>query len=104
MVTASGLNKPALDIGWQAVAAIAYSTDIGMMFIGVGLLFQVAFWLCKLTDIFMPSDLWNNYSISVCILISEKFCIYSFVHTCFRVKEVRHKTIYTVDGILSTFY
>jgi len=65
MVTASGLNKPALDIGWQAVAAIAYSTDLGMMFIGVGLLFQVAFWLVKLTDIFMPSDLWNNYSISV---------------------------------------
>ncbi len=65
MVTASGLNKPALDIGWQAVAAVAYSTDIGMAFIGVGLLFQILFWLVKLTDIFMPSDLWNNYSISV---------------------------------------
>lgn len=65
MVNNSGLNRSALDIGWQAVAAVAYSTQIGMAFIGIGLLFQIVFWLCKATDIFMPSDLWNNYSISV---------------------------------------
>lgn len=65
MVNTSGLSKPALDIGWQAVAAVCYSTDLGMMFIGVGLLFQILLWLCRWTDIFMPSDLWNNYSISV---------------------------------------
>lgn len=65
MVDTSGISKPALDIGWQAVAAVCYSTDLGMMFIGVGLLFQVLVWFLKITDIFMPSDLWNNYSISV---------------------------------------
>lgn len=65
MVEVSGIDKPGLDIGWQAVASVAYSTDLGMMFIGVGLLFQVAVWFLKITDIFMPSDLWNNYSISV---------------------------------------
>ena len=65
MVEISGLEKPALDIGWQAVAAVCYSTNLGMTFIGVGLLFQIVLWLCKWTDIFMPSDLWNNYSISV---------------------------------------
>lgn len=65
MVDVSGISKPALDIGWQAVAAVCYSTDLGMMFIGVGLLFQVAVWFLHITDIFMPSDLWNNYSISV---------------------------------------
>ena len=65
IVKASGLNLPALDIGWQAVAAVAYSTNIGMMFIGVGLIFQIILWLVKWTDIFMPSDLWNNYSIIV---------------------------------------
>lgn len=65
IVDATGLNLPALDIGWQAVASVAYSTDIGMMFIGVGLLFQIILWLVKWTDIFMPSDLWNNYSIIV---------------------------------------
>lgn len=65
MVEASGIDKPALDIGWQAVAAVCYSTDLGMMFIGVGLVFQIVVWFLKITDIFMPSDLWNNYSISV---------------------------------------
>ena len=65
MVDSSGLHLPALDIGWQAVASVAYSTDIGMMFIGVALVFQITLWLIKWTDIFMPSDLWNNYSIIV---------------------------------------
>ena len=44
---------------------MAYSTDIGMMFIGVGLIFQIVIFLVKITDIFQPSDLWNNYSIIV---------------------------------------
>lgn len=65
MVDSSGINLPALDIGWQSVASVAYSTEIGMMFIGVGLIFQIVLWLIKWTDIFMPSDLWNNYSIIV---------------------------------------
>lgn len=65
IVDQSGLHLPALDIGWQAVASVAYSTNIGMMFIGVGLVFQIVLWLIKWTDIFMPSDLWNNYSIIV---------------------------------------
>jgi len=65
IVSATGINLPALDVGWQAVASVAYSTDIGMMFIGVGLVFQVVLYLIKWTDIFMPSDLWNNYSIIV---------------------------------------
>ncbi|EOR21040.1 Gat family PTS system transporter subunit IIC [Clostridium sartagoforme AAU1] len=65
IVDYTGLSLPALDIGWQAVASVAYSTNIGMMFIGVGLIFQIILWLIKWTDIFMPSDLWNNYSIIV---------------------------------------
>ncbi len=65
MVDSTGIKLPALDIGWQAVASVAYSTNIGMMFIGIGLIFQIFLWLVKWTDIFMPSDLWNNYSIIV---------------------------------------
>jgi PTS system galactitol-specific IIC component len=88
MIEVSGLNKPALDIGWQAVAAVAYSTEIGMTFIGVGLLFQILLWLIKITDIFMPSDLWNNYSISVwgsmCYLLTGNiplsFCLMLFIN------------------------
>lgn len=65
IVESTGLNLPALDIGWQAIASVAYSTQIGMVFIGVGLIFQIVLWITKITDIFMPSDLWNNYSIIV---------------------------------------
>lgn len=65
IIDSSGINLPALDVGWQAVASVAYSTDIGMMFVGVGLIFQIVLFLIKWTDIFMPSDLWNNYSIFV---------------------------------------
>lgn len=65
LIENTGLNLPALDVGWQAVASVAYSTNIGMMFIGVGLIFQIIIFLVKITDIFQPSDLWNNYSIIV---------------------------------------
>ena len=65
LVDSTGINLPALDVGWQAVASVAYSTEIGLMFIGIGLVFQVLLYLIKWTDIFMPSDLWNNYSIIV---------------------------------------
>lgn len=65
IVDGSGLNLPGLDIGWQAVASVAYSTDIGMMFVGIGVIFQIFLFIVRWTDIFMPSDLWNNYSIIV---------------------------------------
>lgn len=65
IVNSSGIHLPALDVGWQAVASVAYSTNIGMMFVGIGLVFQIILFLIKWTDIFMPSDLWNNYSIFV---------------------------------------
>ena len=32
MVTQTGINLPAYDVGWQASAAIAYATNVGMMF------------------------------------------------------------------------
>lgn len=63
MVKIAHLNLPVLDIGWQATAVIAYSTRIGMVFIGVLLLFQIILFATKWTNVFMPSDLWNNYSL-----------------------------------------
>ncbi|WEV36111.1 PTS transporter subunit IIC [Lactobacillus sp. ESL0677] len=63
MVKLAHLNLPVLDIGWQATAVIAYSTQIGMVFIAVLLIFQVFLFAIKWTNVFMPSDLWNNYSL-----------------------------------------
>lgn len=61
-VTATGINLPIVDIGWQATSVIAYATQAGMMFLAFGLLFQVVLFLLKVTNVFIPGDLWNNYS------------------------------------------
>ena len=65
MVDQTGINLPVLDTGWQATSVIAYSTQIGIIYLVVGLALQVFLFLIKWTDVFMPSDMWNNYSFMV---------------------------------------
>jgi PTS system galactitol-specific IIC component len=65
MVDTTGVKLPVLDIGWQNTAVVAYSTKVGMIFIGIALVIQTVLFLIKWTDIFMPGDLWNNYSFMV---------------------------------------
>jgi PTS system galactitol-specific IIC component len=62
MVDVTGIDLPAVDIGWQATSVVAYATQAGMVFLGVGLLFQIVLFLVGWTNIFQPGDLWNNYS------------------------------------------
>lgn len=62
MVTTNGVHLSGFDVGWQATAIVAFSTKPGMIFLAVGLLLQVLLFLVKWTDVFQPSDLWNNYS------------------------------------------
>ncbi|GEK88659.1 PTS system IIC component, Gat family (TC 4.A.5) [Alkalibacterium putridalgicola] len=62
MVATTGVNLNILDTGWQATSIVAYSTQVGMIFLGLGLLIQVLLFVLKFTDVFFPSDLWNNYS------------------------------------------
>ncbi len=61
-VATTGLDLPIVDIGWQATSVIAYATEAGMMFLGFGLLFQIILFLTRITNVFIPGDLWNNYS------------------------------------------
>jgi len=83
MVKIAGLNLPVLDIGWQATAIIAYSTQIGMVFIGLLLVWQIILFATKVTNVFMPSDLWNNYSLilwgSELYLITKNLWLASFL-------------------------
>ena len=65
MVAATGIQLEIVDIGWQATAIVAYATKAGMVFLGVGLLFQIVLFLVRWTNIFQPGDLWNNYSYMV---------------------------------------
>jgi len=62
MVDTTGIKLNILDTGWQATSVVAYSTEVGMIFLGLGLLLQIILFVAKVTNIFMPSDLWNNYS------------------------------------------
>jgi len=65
MVINAGVDLPVLDVGWQATSVIAYSTKAGLIFIGIAIILQIALFLVKWTDVFMASDLWNNYSFMV---------------------------------------
>jgi len=65
MVTISGVNLPALDTGWQSSSVIAYSTSVGLVFIGIAIALQLFLFFIKWTNVFMASDLWNNYSFMV---------------------------------------
>jgi galactitol PTS system EIIC component len=65
MVNNSGVNLPVFDIGWQTTSIVAYSTEIGMIFVGVAILLQTILFLTRYTNIFQPGDLWNNYSYMV---------------------------------------
>lgn len=62
MVETTGINLNILDTGWQATSVVAYSTEVGMIFLGLGIILQTLLFVTKYTNIFMPSDLWNNYS------------------------------------------
>jgi PTS system galactitol-specific IIC component len=65
MVENTGIQLPVFDVGWQATALVAYSTEAGMVFLGVGLLVQTVLFLSRWTSVFQPGDLWNNYSYMV---------------------------------------
>jgi len=62
MVEFTGVNLRILDTGWQATSIVAYSTQVGMVFLGLGLLIQIVLFVLKFTNVFMASDMWNNYS------------------------------------------
>ncbi|MGL5766247.1 MAG: PTS galactitol transporter subunit IIC [Sarcina sp.] len=62
MVDSTGINLPVLDLGWQTTAIIAYSSKIGLIFFAFSIVIQLALFASKFTNIFMPSDLWLNYT------------------------------------------
>jgi len=65
MVENTGVQLEVLDTGWQSTAVIAYSTRVGLIFLGVAIALQIGLFFVRWTDVFMASDLWNNYSFMV---------------------------------------
>ena len=65
MVEESGVNLPITDMGWQPASIIAYSTEIGMIFVLICILIQLALFMTRYTTVFQAGDLWTNYSYMV---------------------------------------
>lgn len=58
----TGVELNTFDVGWQATSVVAFATSAGMIYLGLGIALQTILFLVKWTNIFQPSDLWNNYS------------------------------------------
>lgn len=58
----TGVQLNTFDVGWQATSVVAFATSAGMIYLGLGILLQTILFFIKWTNIFQPSDLWNNYS------------------------------------------
>lgn len=114
MVDNSGVNLPTIDTGWQSTSVIAYSTTVGVLFIGVAIALQLILFFVGYTDVFMASDLWNNYSfmvwgsllfaltnnmlLSMCLMVVQLFYILLFSEMCAK----RWGTYYEYDGCCMT--
>lgn len=65
MVNITGVNLNVFDVGWQATSLVGFSTTAGMIYLALGIVLQTVLFLIKWTNVFQPSDLWNNYSYMV---------------------------------------
>lgn len=57
----TGQSLQVFDVGWQAASLIAYSTTSGMIYLALGIVLQIVFFQLRITNVFQPSDLWNNF-------------------------------------------
>ncbi len=62
LVKDTGIKLNILDMGWQTTSIIAYSTNVGMIFIAIAIILQTVLFLTRYTNVFQAGDLWNNYS------------------------------------------
>ncbi len=59
-----------VDVGWPAAATIVYNNSLGMLYLVIGLIWNLVLFLLKVTDTFEPTDIWNYYifvTFAVCV-------------------------------------
>lgn len=61
MVNNTGIKSPIVDIGWEAGAVASFGSAIGLTFFIFGLLVEIILFATRITKVFMPSNLWNNF-------------------------------------------
>lgn len=74
----AGKTFDVVDVGWPAAATIVYNNSLGMIYLVVGLIWNVVLFLLKVTDTFEPTDIWNYYFF-VTYCICAQFVTGSFV-------------------------
>lgn len=67
-----------VDVGWPAAATIVYNNSLGMLYLVIGLIWNIILFLLKVTDTFEPTDIWNYY-IFVTFAVCVQFVTGSFV-------------------------
>ncbi|QEY34723.1 PTS galactitol transporter subunit IIC [Caproiciproducens galactitolivorans] len=79
LVKDTGIKLNILDMGWQTTSIIAYSTNIGMIYLVIAIVLQIVLFLTRYTNVFQAGDLWNNYSYmawgSVLFLLTGNFAL-----------------------------
>lgn len=61
MVNNTGIKLPVVDIGWQAGSLAAFGSTVGLTFFVFGLLVELLLFICGVTKVFLPSNIWNNF-------------------------------------------
>ncbi|WP_405314470.1 PTS transporter subunit IIC [Lactobacillus gasseri] len=61
MVNNTRIKSPIVDIGWEAGAVASFGSAIGLTFFIFGLLVEIILFATRITKVFMPSNLWNNF-------------------------------------------
>ena len=59
LVQDAGINLSILDMGWQTTSIIAYSTNVGMIYLVVAIVLQIVLFLTHYTNVFQAGDLKN---------------------------------------------
>lgn len=67
-----------VDVGWPAAATIVYNNSLGMLYLVIGLVWNIILFFFKVTDTFEPTDIWNYY-IFVTFAVCVQFVTGSFV-------------------------
>lgn len=65
MVNNTGISLPVVDIGWQAGSLATFGSTVGLSFFVFGLVLELVLFAFGITKIFMPSNLWNNFSFMI---------------------------------------
>lgn len=65
LVNTTGIHLPVVDLGWQVGSLASFSAPIGITFFLVALGLEILLFACRVTRVFMPANLWNNFGFMI---------------------------------------